>query len=159
MAVVNLTATNRPSGSIASQSLAGVVVEQFATVTTNADDSDTSTYTMFTKVPLSARLMHGTIVHNDDLGTSTAPDLDVGLFPEDSQFTADDDALASALAGETAGEKAVPADHKDAGKQLWEYINGVTENPGGFATIKITVDTADIDAAGDISMLLRLMHE
>lgn len=157
MAVVALTATKRPNRDFPQTTLGGVVVEQFATVTTNADDSVGSAFTLFTGIPLDARLMPDSWINNDDLGTSTQPDIEIGFFAEDSQFTDDEDALATALSGQTAGEKPLLADHKNWGKQVWEYINGATADTGGTATLKITIRTAAIDTAGDVSAKLRLM--
>lgn len=158
MAIVNLTATKRPNRSFPGHGSPGIL-EQFATVACGAADSDTSTYTLFTGCPSTARLWPGSWINNDDLATGNSPDLDIGIFGESSQITDDDDAIASALAGETAGEKAMCQDAADWGKQLWEYVNGQTTDPGGFFTIKITIDTADLDQAGDINALLRLKIE
>lgn len=156
MAIVNLTATKRPNRSFPSMSIAGIVAEQFATITTNADDSDTSTYTMFTGVPIEGRLWHGSEVANDDLATSGSPDLDLGIFPEQAQFTGSSDALVGGLNAAAAGVHAMLADHKEWGKPLYEYLS-LTETPGGTCSIVITIDTANINQAGDISALLRIM--
>lgn len=93
-----------------------------------------------TRVSLYDRIDLSSSIYYDDLSTTGAPTLDIGLYPVDGNFTADDDALNDGLTLATALTYPTRAplvkDIANAGKQVWEYISGATKDTGGFADIK-----------------------
>lgn len=110
------------------------------------------------RLPLDARVDMSSRLYWDDLATSGSPTMILGLFPVDGNFTADDDALNTGLAisaVSTANGVNAIADHANAGKQLWEFISGLTSNPGGFADVKATIKSAATTTSGDITLDLK----
>ena len=100
----------------------------------------------------------------DDLATSGAPTLDVGLYAVDSNITSDDDCLNDGLTLATAVTWATRAplikDAANAGKQAWEYVNGVTSDPGGFFDVKgIVRDAATVTNTGSIVLDMKVYND
>ena len=108
------------------------------------------------RVPTNTRIDSLSRVYYDDLATSGAPTLDIGAYPVDANFTADPDAfndgltLATAITSQTAAP--MVKDFANAGKQVWEYINGVTSDPGGFVDIMGVVKDAATTTTGTIAL-------
>lgn len=124
------------------------------TVEVTAAASDTSTYHLF-RVGSHERIS-GFLsqIGWDDLASSGAPTLDIGAYdPEGSgtNFTDDVDAFNDGLdaATATAAAKFVKnlADH---GKQVWEFISGLTADPRCEVDIKVVIDDADCNTGGTI---------
>ena len=109
------------------------------------------------RVSLKDRIDLGSSIFYDDLATSGAPTLDLGAYPVDSNFTADDDCFNDGLTLATAVTWATRApfvkDSANAGKQVWEFISGATADTDGFADIKgIVRDAATVTNTGTIAI-------
>lgn len=108
------------------------------------------------RLPLNFRVDQSSRIYWDDLATSGSPTLDIGLYPVDGNFTADDDALNDGLALSAVSTANVGAqvvkDHANAGKQLWEFISGATANTGGFADVKGVIRDAATTTTGTITL-------
>lgn len=125
---------------------------QCATIETSATASVNSTYAFF-QVPSNARIMGPSTIYVDDLASSGSPVLDIGLFPVDGNITADDDAFRSGLDVFTAAANTrLITDVANIGKQAWEFVAGLTADPGGLLEIRATIKTAAINAAGTITL-------
>ncbi len=92
------------------------------------------------RIPSNARISPLSTIYYDDLATSGAPTLDLGFYAVDSNITSDDDGLNDGLTLATAltypTRAPVVKDIANSGKQAWEYVNGVTADPGGFFDVK-----------------------
>lgn len=92
------------------------------------------------RVSLNDRIDATSTIYYDDLSTTGAPTLDLGFYPVDGNFTADDDALNDGLTLATALTYPTRAplvkDIANTGKQVWEFISGATKDTGGFADVK-----------------------
>lgn len=113
------------------------------------------------RLPLSARISALSRLYHDDLATSGSPTIDLGLYAVDGNFTTDDDCLTDGVAvsavmtasTQTIGVPVVK-DFADAGKQLWEFINGATAATVGFADVKAVVRDAATNATGTVTLEL-----
>lgn len=109
------------------------------------------------RIASNARIDLSSSVMFDDLATSGAPTLDLGLYAVDGNITSDDDALTDGLALTTALTYSTRApvikDFANAGKMAWEYVNGQTSDPGGFFDVKGVIrDAATITNTGSITL-------
>lgn len=116
------------------------------------------------RIPSSARIDMTSGIAYDDLATSGAPTLDLGLYAVDSNITSDDDALNDGLTLATAVTWATRApvvkDFANAGKRAWEYVNGQTSDPGGFFDVKgIVRDAATVTNTGSITLDFRYYED
>lgn len=118
----------------------GKVRKWVETLETGAADSATSTY-LVARIPSSARIFGSSKISHDALGATSAA-LGIGLYKTVSSqgFTDDPDALNTAIVASTAGTKDLIADRANWGKRLWEYINGVTKDPGGDVDVKVVIE-------------------
>lgn len=155
MAVVNLTATKRGPDAVIGQGLSGTVKCMQSHVTVGAADSDTSTYSMG-YIPTNARILGISRLHYDDLASSGSPTLDIGLYAVNGNVTSDVDALNDGIdAGAANGASvSVIKDKANYGKKAWEFVSGVTADPGGALEVKIVLDDADVNVGGDMYMEL-----
>lgn len=108
------------------------------------------------RLPSRAR-MHGlSRVHWDDLASAGAPTLDIGVGPVgdvNNVITADADALNDGLDLATAaGTALMIKDHANYGRQLWEYVAGLTSDPGGLLDIYVSFVDANTNATGDVTL-------
>lgn len=105
------------------------------------------------RLPTSARIDMLSKLYWDDLATSGSPTLDMGLYAVDSNVTSDADALNDGLALSAASTgSAVIKDAANAGKQLWEFVSGLTADPGGFLDVKGVVKDAATTATGTVTL-------
>ncbi len=116
------------------------------------------------RIPSSARIDMTSGVAYDDLATSGAPTLDLGLYAVDGNITSDDDCLNDGLTLTTAVTWATRApvikDHANAGKRAWEYVNGQTTDPGGFFDVMgIVRDAATVTNTGTITLDLKYYED
>lgn len=114
-----------------------------------------------TRIASTDRIDMSSSIFYDDLATSGAPTLDLGLYAVNGNITSDDDALNDGLTLATAVTYATRApvvkDPANAGKMAWEYVNGVTSDPGGFFDVKgIIRDAATITNTGSITLDLKV---
>lgn len=105
------------------------------------------------RLPSNARISGLSHVAFDDLETSTTnATADIGVGSVDSNITSDPDALNDGLAISAAGTAKLVKDHANYGKQLWEFVNGLTEDPGGELDIYVTFEDAATNATGDLTV-------
>lgn len=125
-----------------------------ATVEMTAGAEATSTYWMG-RVPTNARIMPGSELFSDDLATTGSPTIDIGLFAVGANVTSDDDALNDGIGvAAAAAVTRLVKDHANFGKRAWEFVNGVTSDPGGFLDIKLTLKDAACDSGGTLTLAL-----
>lgn len=125
-----------------------------STVEAAAAASAGSVYTM-ARIPSNARIHGLSRIAFDDLASSGSPTLDIGLKAVDSNVTTDADALNDGIdCASAAGTANVIKDIANNGKRAWEYVNGVTEDPGGFLDVTISVLDAAVNTGGTISLTL-----
>lgn len=106
------------------------------------------------RVPTTARLLPNGFIYNDDLATTGAPTLDIGLASVDSNITSDPDAINNGIALNSATTTTtVVADLTDVGKPMWE-IAGASSDPGGSLDIYGTVADASTTQTGTVSVAL-----
>lgn len=92
------------------------------------------------RVPTAARPDLTSKIMNDDLATSGAPLLRLGLYPVDGNMaSAVDNALTDSIALTTASTFTAPIavikDFANGGKTFWE-LAGLSVDPGGFFDVK-----------------------
>lgn len=124
------------------------------------EDTDTTTGTTTTSgstyklmpLPSTARLRSLSVLGD---GTIDLPDVDVGLYHESGDSTyVDDDCIATGLDIDDTGDHYAidPTLYtSDPGKMLWEYVSGLTEDPGGLFYIMLSLD-ADAVVAGSFKV-------
>lgn len=107
------------------------------------------------RIPTTARILSQGLIYNDDLATAGAPTLDLGLGSVDSNVTSDPDALINGidLANATT-TRTVLADPANSGKMAWEFVNGVTSDPGGELDVYFTVADAATNQTGTVTIEL-----
>lgn len=151
MAIVTKTATIVGINAVTSQGLSATVKHKVATIELDGTESAGSTIAFF-EIPSDARVITLSKIFNDDLASSGAPTLDVGLKAVNGNVTSDDDAFFADHDLATAGSKSLVVDHAKAGKQAWEFVNGVTKNPRGGLIVYATIKDAAINVAGTLTL-------
>lgn len=122
----------------------------------SAAASDTSTYRLG-RIKSNEVISINSKFYFDDLASTGAPTMDVGL--EGSQITNDVDALATGADVTSAGSVIIgPVGIEDIGKMAWEYVNGLTEDPGGYFDIVVTLDDADVNTGGTIAIEMQVIQ-
>lgn len=107
------------------------------------------------RIPSNARILRGSIIQFDDLASSGSPTLDIGLKAVDANVTTDVDALNDGIDVFTAaGSAPLVKDHANWGLPAWDYVNGVTSDPGGFLDVIVTILDAATNTGGTISVSL-----
>ena len=160
MAIENLVATKRTNISVMVsnqvKAMHGLNIAEW-TVEVSSSASDTSTYHI-AHLPSNARIHDQSWIGFDDLGTSTAPTLDIGTF----NVTGGSDDVDSINDGLTPATAVRSVEFikllANIGKYLWE-LAGESSDPGGFIDIKLTLDDADVNAGGTISGVVFYMME
>lgn len=159
MAVVNLNGTNVMTGLQASPSemaapgFNGAVRNWTETIEVGATDSINSTYLM-ARLPSNARLLAASRIYTDDLASSGAPTLDIGVFNLSGQsaITNDDDAINNGIDAATVTDAAFISGIENYGKKLYEYVSGQTEDPKGDLDITLTLKDAAVNVGGTITV-------
>lgn len=107
----------------------------------------------FGNIPAGARILGSSTVYWDDLASSGAPTLDLGLAAVDSNITSDPDALSNGhdVAG-GAGSADVIADHADFGKAAWEHVSGQASDPGGELQVYGSIVDAATNQTGTVTI-------
>ncbi len=122
-----------------------------STVEMTAAASSGSIYTMM-RIPSSARISGLSQIAFDDLASTGSPTLDIGLKAVDGNITTDPDALNDGInCSAAAGTAKFVKDIANYGKEAWEYVSGVTADPGGFFDVIITLADADANSGGTIT--------
>ncbi len=100
-----------------------------------------------------ARILRRGMIANDDLATSGAPTLDIGLGSVDDNITNDPDALRNGIDLANAGvTDSVITDAADAGKYAWELVSGLTSDPGGELDVYATIADAATNQSGTLTV-------
>lgn len=109
----------------------------------------------FARIPTNARIHGLSRIQFDDLASTGSPTLDIGLAPVDGNFTLDVDALNDGIDVFTAaGSANVIKDIANNGKMAWEFIAGVTADPGGLCDVVVTILDAATNTGGTVTMTL-----
>jgi len=117
--------------------------------------SATGTTVFFGRIPSNARILPQGFIYNDDLATTGAPTLDIGLASVDSNVTSDPDAINNGIALSSATTTTtVLADPANAGLPAWDLVAGVTSDPGGELDIYGIVADASTTQTGTITVCL-----
>lgn len=118
-----------------------------------ADTASESTI-FFGRIPSNARISSISRVYWDDLATAGSPTLDIGLASVNANITSDPDALSNGhdLATATNGGASVITDPANSGLPAWDFVNGVTSDPGGELDIYGSIADASTTQAGTISI-------
>lgn len=158
MAVVNLAATVRGLPAVPTPNLGGVVVGRSGTVEVGSADSAASTYTFY-NIPSNARILGSGRAYWDDLASSGSPTLDIGLFAVNGNITSDADALNDGLDAATVNNTGTPIvkDKANYGKRAWEFVSGVTSDPGGVFSVRVSLLDADVNVGGTLTVELFYM--
>lgn len=150
MAVETLTATGASEADgVVGHGLARTLKYVATTVEVSAAASVSSKYTL-ARLPSSARLAGSGRLYWDDMATSGAPTLDIGL--EGPSFTEDDDVLNDGLdlaTAQTAGTILIK-DKANYGKKLYE-IAGLSDDPNEIWEIKGVIRDAAVIAGGTLT--------
>ncbi len=159
MAVVNLNGANLMTGLAADPKVMadpgfnGAVRNWTETIEVGASDSINSTYAI-ARLPSNARLLAASRIYTDDLASSGAPTIDVGVFNLSGQstITDDDDAINSGVDVATVTDAALVLGIENFGKRLWEYVDGQTTDPKGDLDITLTLKDAAVNVGGTITV-------
>lgn len=112
------------------------------------------------RIPSNARISMLSKLYFDDLASSGSPTIDIGLAPVNdagNAITADPDALNDGIdvfTSATGGSANVIKDHANVGKQAWEFIAGLTADPGGELDVYVSFVDAATNVTGDVSIEL-----
>lgn len=107
-------------------------------------------------IPTNARIHGLSRISGDVLdATANTPTLDIGFAPVDGNFTADPDALNDGidLSGSAFASNVIK-DIANYGKRAWEFISGLTADPGGLAVPTLSIVDAAAAAGGTLTLEL-----
>lgn len=112
----------------------------------------------FGKIPSNARIAGCSRVYWDDLATTGSPTLDIGLGAVNGNVTDDPDALndgldVAAVSTTDVGSRVVK-DIANLGLPAWDYVNGVTSDPGGELEVYGSIVDAGTTVTATISIEL-----
>lgn len=109
----------------------------------------------FGRIPTNARISSQSTVYWDDLTTSGAPTLDLGLGSVDSNVTSDPDALSAGHDVTAAGSASALSDIANSGLPAWDLVASVTSDPGGSLDVYGSiVDAATAGLTGTVTVEL-----
>ena len=152
--LTNLDAT--PASPIDVGVMGGRVRYVRSTLEVSAAASVNSTYEM-ARIPSNARISGLSVFRHDDLASSGAPVIDLGVFNLDgaSGITDDDDALIDGTDVATAAASVnFPSDITKVGLRLWELVASQTSDPDATLSIKATIKTAATNTGGTLTLEL-----
>lgn len=152
MAYVNATLRS-PVAVNTRQAVAAPIVALNSTVEADAAAASGTVYRMAT-IPTGARIFGLSRLAWDDLASTGAPTLDIGLSPVGAAFTEDLDALNDGLDAATASAGSVVVkDIANYGKTVWEFL-GLSADPGGLANVVVSIQDAAVNTGGTITLSL-----
>lgn len=143
MTIENIIATARGVDRMPGKGNAGNIKIDMRRASASATAEAGSTYT-FGRFPSNIRLLHdlARIQTHNSVATTTTIKNKIGLFGVDGNIIDDDDALFPSFAVNTSYQRlylvSTVNDVFDHNKQLWEYVSGLTKDPGGEIDIKVT---------------------
>ena len=152
---VKATERNKSPGNVVGKGDAGVLKVLFVATLEVAASAQNSTI-KFGRIPSIARLSGLSRVYWDDLETTNAPTLDIGLGSVDSNITSDPDALSNghALATATTTGAGVIAEIANHGLPAWDFVSGQSSDPGGQLDVYGSIVDAATDTAGTVTIEL-----
>ena len=148
---------------VSSNGLGGSVKALIATIELAASASGDTID--FGKIPSNARILNSSRIYWDDLATSGTATLDIGLKSyRNNSVTADPDALSNGHdvhsgADATDGAALVAVNAATVGLPAWDFINGVSADPGGELEVYGTIKDAATTATGTVTLELYYFHE
>ena len=151
MAIEALTATRLGAQAVQGHGWGGNVKGFVATVAVSAAASDTSTYGMGL-IPSNARLLGISRFHSDDLASTGSPTMDIGLRA--TSITDDPDALSNGHDVTGIVDAGAVSALEKLGQRAWEFVNGQTVDPKGQLEVYVSLDDADANTGGDITLEL-----
>jgi len=105
------------------------------------------------RLPSAARISGLSNVDWDDLDSAGAPTMDVGVASVGNNITTNDpNGLSDAHDITSAGSENLIDNHADYGKALWEFVSGLTEDPGGELDIYVSFVDATTNITGDVTV-------
>lgn len=117
--------------------------------------SASGTTISFGYIPSNARVLSLSKVYWDDLATSGAPTLDIGLIAVDGNITSDTLALNDGLALSAASTGSpVVKDIANTGLPAWDFVSGQGSDPGGTFEVQGIVRDAATTATGTLTLEL-----
>lgn len=135
-----------------SRGIAGTVRGWSRTVEMAAAANANSTFDMG-YIPSNAKIMSLSRLAFDDMASAGAPTLDIGLAAVDGNITTKLDALNDGLDCATAASSAsLLKDIANAGKAAWEFIPGLTADPGGTFIVRVSLQDAAANTGGTLTM-------
>lgn len=124
-----------------------------ATVEVAAAAASGTEYVFF-RIPTRARIHGISEIAFDDLASTGAPTIDIGLKAVDDNVTTNDAVLNDGIDVATAaGTARVIKDHANYGKRAWE-LHGESADPEGFLDVIVTTKDAAANTGGTVTMTL-----
>ncbi len=117
-----------------------------------AGDSATSTYRLC-RLPSNARLLGSSHISWDDLASTGAPTIDLGVVnvTDETRITDDPDGINDGLdAASAAAQTTIIKSIDNYGKKLYEFVNGQATDPKGNLEIMLSIVDADVNTGGTI---------
>jgi hypothetical protein len=157
MAELKATQLRGTQDLVAEKGPAGSIKSLVATVVPGATASGTTLN--FGYIPSNARILYNSVVMSDDLTTTGAATLDIGLGPVDGNITADPDAFLAGLdvTGAVAATSLI-ADIANTGKQAWQFVNGQTSDPGGQLKVYGSIVDAAVAGVTDGDVTIEVLY-
>ena len=93
----------------------------------------------FMRIPSNARISNLSRITWDDLSTDATATMDLGLASVNANITSDPDAFSEAHAITAAGNELLLDRFEEAGDYAWDFVNGVTSDPGGELDVYATI--------------------
>ncbi len=106
----------------------------------------------FCRIPASARISSISLVSWDDLASTGAPTLDMGLGTVDGNITSDPVALSNGHDVTAAGSSAIVGDIANYNKKAWELVSGQSTDPSGFLDVYGTIVDASTNIAATVTV-------
>ena len=108
----------------------------------------------FGKIPSNAIILDDSKIYWDDLATSGTATLDLGLKSHiNNSVTADPDALSNGHDVTSAGTGSLAAVVADTvGDPAWDYVNGVSSDPGGVLEVYGSIADAATTQTGTVTV-------
>ncbi|MBU8921784.1 MAG: hypothetical protein KOO63_08190 [Bacteroidales bacterium] len=151
------TATERRSSLLQATSHGGAYGVKALVATIEVAAATTVGLTIdFGRVPSNARILASSQLYWDDLATSGAPTLDLGIGAVNGNLAnADDpDALSAGHDTTSAGSASALSEIANAGLQAWDFVASETTDPGGSLMVYGTLADAGVNQVGTCSLEL-----
>lgn len=107
----------------------------------------------FGRIPTNARIGRSGIIY-DDLSTAGTSKLVIGLVGINNSIAIDDDCLHDNLILNSRSALLIPLDDLDVGLKAWEFMDGLTEDPGGEFMVIGTIKDLATDTTGEMTVYI-----